>query len=37
MSTNEELLERKVAAQIYKSEITAMEIHSADYATPLYL
>jgi hypothetical protein len=36
VSTIEELLERKVAAPVKKTEITAVEIRSADLATPLY-
>jgi hypothetical protein len=34
---HEELLERKVAAPVYKTEINdRMEIRRADHATPLY-
>jgi hypothetical protein len=36
VSTIEELLDRKVAAPVQKTEITAMRIRRADYATPLY-
>jgi hypothetical protein len=35
-STIEELLERKVAAPVYKSENTAEGIRRVDYATTLY-
>jgi hypothetical protein len=36
VSTIEELLDRKVAAPVYKTENTAIEIRYADHATPLY-
>jgi hypothetical protein len=36
VSTTEELLDTKVAAPVYKTEITAVGIRRADHATPLY-
>jgi hypothetical protein len=36
VSTTEELLDRKVAAPVLKTEITALGISRADYATSLY-
>jgi hypothetical protein len=36
VSTTEELLDRKVAAPVYKTENSAVGIRRADYATPLY-
>jgi hypothetical protein len=36
VSTTEELLDRKVAAPVYKTEITALGIRRADHATPFY-
>jgi hypothetical protein len=35
MSTIEELLERKAAASVQKSEITAVGILHTDYVTPI--
>jgi hypothetical protein len=37
VSITEELLDRKVAATVKKSEITAVGIHCVDNTTPLYL
>jgi hypothetical protein len=34
VSTTEELLDRKVAAPVYKTENTAVEIHHADHVAP---
>jgi hypothetical protein len=36
VSTTEELLDRKVAAPVLKTEITVLRIRRADYATSLY-
>jgi hypothetical protein len=36
VSTTEELLDRKVAAPIYKTENTDVEIRHADHVAPLY-
>jgi hypothetical protein len=36
MSTTEELLNRKVAAPVYKTENTALGIRHADHVAPLY-
>jgi hypothetical protein len=36
MSTTEELFEIKIAAPIYKTEITAVGVHGADHETPPY-
>jgi hypothetical protein len=36
VSTTEELLDRKVAAPVYKTEKTAVGIRHADYVGPLY-
>jgi hypothetical protein len=35
VSTTEELLDRKVAAPVYKTENTAVEIRHADHVAPL--
>jgi hypothetical protein len=37
VSTTEELLDRKVAALVYKAENTAVWIRRTDYSTPLCL
>jgi hypothetical protein len=34
VSTTEELLDREVAAPVYKTKITAIGIHHADYMAP---
>jgi hypothetical protein len=34
VSTTEELLDRKIAAPVYKTENTAVEIRDADYVAP---
>jgi hypothetical protein len=36
VSTTEELLEKKVAAAVYKFEITAAEIRHADHVAPFF-
>jgi hypothetical protein len=36
VSTTEELLERKIAAPVYKTDNTAVGIRHADHVAPLY-